>query len=456
MNKRLVIAGTNSGAGKTTVTLGLMAALRRQGMNVQGFKCGPDYIDPSYHTALTGRPSRNLDSWMLERSQLLEVMQRGMEGADIGIIEGVMGFYDGKDPESNAGSTADISMLTDSPVLLVVNCAAMARSAAAVVKGFQLLDPNVPIKGVIANNVGSEGHAELIETAVQQECGIPVVGWLKQNPDVTLPERHLGLIPALERGELDGFFEQLADAVTASFDLEQIKELAEAPPLLVPSPSLFREPEKASVVTAVAKDEAFSFYYPENLELLEQAGSRIAFFSPLKGEPLPADADGLYIGGGFPEEFTEQLAEEGTSAASISRAVENGMPVLAECGGFMYLTESITKPDGSVHPMLGLIPGKVTFTKRLAALGYRESTPDSSNALLTSPAKGHEFRYSTYEPGHESPAWHLDGRFGSGPDGFASETITAGFVHLHFGSNPELAANWVSMLQQYQSRKKSD
>lgn len=237
---RIVVAGTGSGAGKTTVTLGLMKAFADSGLRVQGFKCGPDYIDPTYHTAATGTPSRNLDSWMTSPDTVRETFIRASEGADISVIEGVMGLYDGKDPLSNTGSTAEIAMLTDSPVLLVVDVRSMARSAAAIVLGFQRLEPKLRIVGVIVNRCGSQGHYGIVKKAIEQECGIPVLGWLKRDDGLDIPERHLGLVPAVERGELEPLFQRAAELIRAGTDLDALRALADsAPPLSLPAQPLF-------------------------------------------------------------------------------------------------------------------------------------------------------------------------------------------------------------------------
>ncbi|RAT96847.1 cobyrinate a,c-diamide synthase [Brevibacillus sp. Leaf182] len=454
-SRRIVIAGTGSGAGKTTVTIGLMAALKRKGHTVQGFKCGPDYIDPTYHTAVTGRASRNLDSFMLEHEIVKEIFVRGSEGADISIIEGVMGMYDGKEATSDKGSTAEISILTGSPVLLVVNCQSMARSAAAIVKGFQLLNPQARIVGVIANKVGSEGHHKIVKAAIEQECGIPVVGYLKRENELEIPERHLGLVPSVERGELTPLFEKLADLIAETVDLEQIWELAKAEPLQA-EPTLFA-PRKASanVTIAVAKDPAFHFYYPENLELLEAYGAKLAFFSPLAGEGVPEDADGLYIGGGFPEEFAAELSQNETVKQSIRAAITKGLPTLAECGGYMFLTEAIVTTEGDSYPMVGLIPGKVTMQKKLAALGYREVRGKEGNFLLGTEeqAKGHEFHYSTYASDQQLPAaYETKGLRGTKPEGYAQDHLVAGYTHLHFGSNPDLVERWLNRCAEVAAR----
>ncbi|MGG7619164.1 cobyrinate a,c-diamide synthase [Bacillus coreaensis] len=444
--RRLVIAGTGSGVGKTTLTIGLMSAFKKKGLVVQGFKCGPDYIDPTYHTAVTGRPSRNLDSWMLNHELVKEIAVRGSKGADISIIEGVMGFYDGKSPTSNDGTTAEISVITKSPVVLVVNCASMARSAAAIVKGFQAFSDDVNIVAVIANRVGSVGHYKLVKAAVEQECGIPVIGYLKREDELTIPERHLGLIPSIERGELEPFFQKLGDFVLETIDVDKLYELALAPELVLQEEQLGRTKAK-DIRIAIARDAAFNFYYQENLELLESYGAELVEFSPLKGESLPEQIDGLYLGGGFPEEFAQELTELEEVKYSIKHAIENGLPTLAECGGFMYLTDAIETTEGESFPMVGLIPGVVKMHKNLAALGYREITGEEGNFLFQGDlgAKGHEFHYSTFHPTSKlPPAYQTKGMRGMKKEGFLTRNLVAGYTHLHFGSCTELVENWIS------------
>ena len=450
-SRRLVIAGTGSGVGKTTLTIGLMSALRKKGYTVQGFKCGPDYIDPTYHTAVTGRISRNLDSWMLNHELVKEIVIRGSEGADISIIEGVMGFFDGKNPMNNSGSTAEISLITESPVVLVVNCASMARSAAAIVKGFQEFLKEANFVGVIANRVGSEGHFKIVQTAIEQECGIPVLGFLKRDEELTIPERHLGLIPSVERGELNPFFDRLGDIVLETIDVESLYEQAKVSPLKVKE-SQFKRRQQAEVRMAVASDAAFNFYYQENLEMLEAAGSELVEFSPLKGETLPEGVDGLYIGGGFPEEFAQELAENKEVKNSIRSAIEKGLPTLAECGGFMYLTESLETTDGKNYEMVGIIPGKVKMQPKLAALGYREITAEEGNFLLEGDlrARGHEFHYSTFHPRTKfQPAYQTKGMRGYKQEGYRNGNLIAGYTHFHFGSCPELVENWIKKCKEY-------
>ncbi|MGP7817183.1 cobyrinate a,c-diamide synthase [Niallia sp. 01092] len=449
-SRRLVIAGTGSGVGKTTLTIGIMSALQKKGYTVQGFKCGPDYIDPTYHTAVTGRTSRNLDSWMLNHDMVKEIACLGSKGADISIIEGVMGFFDGKNPTNNDGTTAEISIITKSPVVLVVNCASMARSAAAIVKGFQAFLEEANIVGVIANRIGSEGHFKIVKTAIEQECNIPVIGYLKRNQDVAIPERHLGLVPSVERGELDSFFVQLGELVLETIDVEQLYELAQAPELEIVE-SQFKNKENQTVRIAVARDAAFNFYYQENLDLLKAHGAELVEFSPLKGEILPNDVAGLYIGGGFPEEFAKELSQQIAVKQSIQTAIENGLPTLAECGGFMFLTDAIETTDGEKYEMVGVIPGEVKMQTKLAALGYREVTGEEGNFLFHGnvKAKGHEFHYSTFHPKGEVPyAYQTKGMRGIKQEGYMKGNLVAGYTHFHFGSCQEMVKNWMNQCKE--------
>lgn len=449
--RRILIAGTGSGVGKTTLTIGLMSALRKKGYVVQGFKCGPDYIDPTYHTAVTGRVSRNIDSWMLKSEMVKEIVCRASIGADISIIEGVMGFFDGKNPTNNTGSTAEISIITESPVILVVNCASMARSAAAIVKGFQEFLKETNIVGVIANRVGSEGHFQIVKTAIEQECGIPVLGYLKKDQVLSMPERHLGLIPSVERGDLNSFFDQLGTKVLETIDVESLFKLADAPPLEIKE-SQFKKREKEIVRIAVARDAAFNFYYQENLDMLEAAGAKLIEFSPLKGETLPDNVDGLYIGGGFPEEFAGKLSENRNVKKSIRSAIEQSLPTLAECGGFMFLTENLETTDEKNYEMVGIIPGKVKMQSKLAALGYREITGEEGNFLLNGglTARGHEFHYSTFHSkGEIHYAYQTKGMRGMKQEGYMNNNLVAGYTHFHFGSCPGLVENWIKKCKEF-------
>ena len=453
---RFVIAGTGSGVGKTTITMGLMAALSARGLAVQGFKVGPDFIDPTYHTAVTGRPSRNLDTWMMHRNIVREIFHRGSDGADISVIEGVMGMYDGKDPLSDVGSTAEVSKLLQAPVILVVNAANMARSAAAVVLGFQRIDPTVPIAGVIVNQVGSARHYELVKAAIDQVCDLPVIGYLARQPNVDMPERHLGLIPALERGDMKGLFEALRLAVEETIDVDALIYLAQrTAPWREPISTLFSGRQRKQTVTiAVARDRAFNFYYPENIELLEWYGASIRYFRPVDGEVVPKNVDGVYIGGGFPEEFAATLAQQVHVKASFQHIVNKGVPLFAECGGFMYLTDTLTDALGTSHVMAGVIPAAVAMQKRLVALGYREVTALTDTLLLQKGecARGHEFHYSN--AAHDVDSWpyayESDGMRGNKQEGYTKGNLLAGYTHLHFASNPKMALRFVEACERFQ------
>ncbi|PWA12212.1 cobyrinic acid a,c-diamide synthase [Pueribacillus theae] len=451
--RRIVVAGTGSGVGKTTVTIGLMSALKKKGLTVQGFKCGPDYIDPSYHTAVTGRISRNIDSWMFHEDTVLDIFAYGSKEADISVIEGVMGFFDGKDPRTNKGSTAEISVLTKSPVLLIVNCASMARSAAAIVKGFQTLSDEPAIVGVIANQVGSEGHYKIVKTAIEQECGIPVIGYLKREQNIEVPERQLGLIPSIERGDLDPFFDRLGELILETVDIDKLLELSKVEPLHVNnSSSLFEKKKDPFVRIAVAKDMAFQSYYQENLEILASYGAELVYFSPLADEALPNAIDGIYIGGSLPEEFVSKLEENQIVKTSLKEAIENGVPTLAEGGGFMYLTNTIETTEKKTYGMVGIIPGNIKVESTLKAIGYREVEGQRHNFLLheNEMARGHEFHYTTFHSEQDFPyAYETKGMRGTKKEGFLKNNLVAGYTQFHFASNPKMAENWIQKCLEY-------
>ncbi|WP_310137906.1 cobyrinate a,c-diamide synthase [Paenibacillus amylolyticus] len=495
---RLIIAGTGSGAGKTTVTLGLMKALASRGLRVQGFKCGPDYIDPTYHTAVTGRASRNLDAWMTSPEYVCHTFVQAAEGQDISIIEGVMGLYDGKDPLSNTGSTAEIAMVTQTPVILVVDVRSMARSAAAIVLGFQQLEPELNIAGVIVNRCGSAGHYQIVKKAIEQMCDIPVVGWLKREDDMSIPERHLGLVPAIERGELDPLFQRTADVLSEGTDLNLLLKIAGAAPPLkfknyIPELEQRQVPEQqqnqqnteveqehqdhqehqehqkrqddqdhqARPVIAIARDAAFNFYYPDNLELLEEAGAKLTYFSPIAGEGIPADADSIYLGGGFPEEFAEAIATNKLFLEGLRQAARQHMPVFAECGGYMVLAETLTDRQGVTFNMAGIVPAHVQMQTKRAALGYREASAVQDSFLLEKGdiLRGHEFHYSTmtYRETDTIPyAYETKGMRGLKPEGYNSGHILAGYTHVHLGSNPEAAHRWVEHCRMYRQSKQKE
>ena len=375
MIARVVVAGTASGVGKTLVAAGLIGALRKRGLAVQPFKCGPDYIDPGWHGFAAGRPCRNLDPWMLGETAMRKSFVRGCEGADVAVIEGMMGLFDGARFDRSAHSSADIAAKLGAPVLLVIDIAAAARSAAATALGFARFDPALPVAAVALNRAGSEGHARGCAEAIAEVAGLPTLGWLSRSPALALPERHLGLQLAAESDRRAAVLSAATDAVAEHFDLDALLDLARsASPLAGHAPGARPVTPGNGPILAIARDAAFSFYYEDDLDLLAAEGVRLVPFSPVAGEGLPAGASGVYLGGGYPELFAPQLAANGALWREIGALHARGAPIFAECGGFMALTEALVDGDGVRHPMAGLVPGAVRMTSKLAALGYREAT----------------------------------------------------------------------------------
>jgi len=452
MTARLVIAGTHSGVGKTTIVVGLIAALRARGLSVQPFKVGPDYIDPSHHTLAAGRPCRNLDTWMVPPNRVLASFCRATRGADVAIIEGVMGLYDGLGYEAEAGSTAEVAKLLEAPVVLVLDASKMARSAGAIALGYQSYDAGVDLCGYVANRVGSEGHGLGVATSITRATGLPVLGRLPREPRLAIPERHLGLIPAVEPGRWAEVVDQARESIERHLDVDRILALA-ASTALSTGDDEAEEGEPVPVpdrpVIAVARDEAFQFTYPENLELLEAAGARIAFFSPLADHGLPEGTDGLILSGGFPELHARALARNHTMREAIRNAHARRMPIYAECGGLMYLTGSIVDQESDSHPMVGLLPGHSAMTGRLT-LGYREARADRDTWLLRAgeSIRGHEFHYSTWvdRPADLPAALRVATRDDEAPyrpEGASLGNLWASYIHLHFEGRPELASRFV-------------
>jgi len=448
---RVVIAGTHSGVGKTSVAVGIMAALSRAGWDVRPFKVGPDYIDPGFHTAACGATSWSLDSWMLGEEGLRESFVRGARGSGkaIAVIEGMMGLHDSADPMSDRGSTAEVARLLNAPVILVIDGSGIARSAGALVEGYRGFDGRVRLAGVLANRVAGEGHAAYLRPAIES-LGVAFLGWLPENGRISLPERHLGLVMPAEQADLTGIVDELASWVEGSVDVFGIAAAAEAAPRiggagggLQPRQSAQRIGNEVRARVAVARDEAFCFYYPENLALLEEAGAELVFFSPLRDSGLPAAVDGLYLGGGYPEIHAGALSANRLCREALARRIGEGLPTFAECGGFMYLCESLVTCDGECYPMAGAVPGAVRMEPRIQAIGYREAIFARDNPLgwAGTRARGHEFRYSRLEGG--TPADRAAFRIGDESVGYGNETLLASYVHLHFGSNPGMARSFV-------------
>lgn len=444
---RLVIAGTHSGAGKTTVTAGLLAALWKRGLSVQPFKVGPDYIDTGYHAVAAGRMSYNLDLWMMPATNILQLFRHGMDGMDIGIIEGVMGLYDGvgSTPE---GSTAEIAKLLQAPVVLVVNAGGMSASAAAQVLGYKTFDRSLRLAGVIVNNVGSERHYKLVKEAVESYTGIPALGFLPRDRSVELPSRHLGLLPAEEMERHAEIIEKAAGLAREWIDLDRVIALGRsAGPLPPASPFTFER--GGPVRIAVARDESFSFYYRGTLELLAAMGAELCCFSPMKDAGLPESIDGLYLGGGFPEMFAGDLAANRSLLDDINRKLKDGLYCYAECGGFMYLTESITTKNGEKNPMAGFFDGHTVMTDRLQRFGYVdiEFTGDNVLGKAGQIARGHEFHHSLVEGITYPPTYLVKSTLSGGQwrCGYRRANTLAAYAHIDFWGYPELARHFLDL-----------
>ena len=432
---RIVVAGTHSGVGKTTIASGLMAALRAKGQEVAPFKVGPDFIDPSYHTLAAGRPGRNLDAFLSGPELIGPLFAHGARDADIAIVEGVMGLFDGKSGGGELASTAHVAKLLDAPVVLVVDARAMARSVAAVVHGYKTFDPQLKVSGVVLNRVGSRTHENMLRDALKP-LHVPVLGVIRRDGNIQTPDRHLGLVPVAERrAEARRSLDALGTVISDSLNLDKVLRLARTPePLKAepwsPAPAEANPEDRIGV--AVAAGPSFSFLYRENMELLEAAGAEVLNFDPTSDEALPAGTDALYLGGGFPETYAEALSANVTMRESVRGFARSGQPVVAECGGLLYLAREL---DG--HPMCGVLDATASMTGTLT-LGYREAlaSADSPLAAAGAEVRGHEFHYSTVEPGAGGcPAWDLVGR---GPEGFVAGGVHASYLHTHWAATPEL------------------
>lgn len=450
---RLVVAATQSGAGKTTIVTGLLAALRQKGLKVQSFKAGPDYIDPGYHALASGQPAHNLDSWLVPKEILPEILAAEAGDADIAIVEGVMGLYDGG--RQGISSTAEIAKIIKAPVLLVIDAKSMGASAAAIAKGFREYDHSVQLAGVILNRLGSDTHEAMIREAMAG-IDMPVYGALRRNDDLKMPERHLGLVPVEENKERE-LIDRMGKAAAAQLDLDKMLALARSADSLE---------LKARAVTGkqydcrigVAKDEAFSFYYPASLKVLAQLGAEIVPFSPLHDNELP-EVDGIFIGGGFPEMFAGQLAGNLAMREAIRQAAADGMPILAECGGYMYLMDSLQDFAGKVHKMAGVFPGQAVMTEKLQMVGYVEAELQQDCLLgnAGTKLKGHEFHFSKEsEPVRDDSAPLVFRKLRNNSEyaaGQQTRNVLGSYLHLHFAGCPEAAESFVRQCAAYREKR---
>jgi cobyrinic acid a,c-diamide synthase len=435
MIPRLVIAGVSSGVGKTTIAVGLAAAFRARGLSVRTFKCGPDYLDPTYHARATGRSSPNLDGWMMGKDAVMSTFARASKDADLAIVEGMMGLFDGASPNDDAGSTAEIAKWLCAPVLLVVDASGLARSIAAIAAGFCAFDPELSVMGIAANRIGGRAHLDLLRDARPSP---PILGGLTAEAALAFPERHLGLRAADRATVPDALFSVLADRVEASFDLDAILAIAKRAPRGPEDAPAPRPPPRRSCRIGVAYDEAFHFYYPDNLDRLEDHGAELVRFSPIADPVLP-DIDGLLLGGGYPELFAEALSRNASMQRAIAELAARGRPIYAECGGLMYLAEAIRTIDGVRHPMVGLVRGEAVMAPHLMALGYVEieTKVDSVLGPRGLSFRGHQFRWSTLE-GEGAVANAFE-------DGYQPmKNVLASYVHAHWASNARIPAAFVA------------
>ena len=457
--KSIIIAAPVSGSGKTTVTIGLMECLKRRGLKVAPFKVGPDFIDPGYHRVVTGRPSLNLDGWICSAQTVQEIFAHHSAAADIAVIEGVMGLFDGISGRSDEGSTAQIARLTGSTVFLVVDAKGFARSIAALIKGFAEFDPEVRIGGVIFNNVSSENHARILTEAVESAVpSIRVVGSIQRDSRLHIPSRHLGLLTAEENELSDMYLDHLVEVIRSSVDLGMIWAIAGAGDVF-DLPEL-KAPAAAVVKIAVARDRAFCFVYESNLEILRAAGAELVEFSPLADSALPDGISGIYLPGGYPEAYADELSANCSMKGAIKGAIDAGMPTYAECGGFIYLTAGVavnSETERTLKEFIGIFPVATTMLRKRKALGYREIKLRSDSILgrKGAIARGHEFHYSQADEmpaGIERLYQVSKGQNDLGTEGYRYKNCVASYIHLHFGSNPGMAAAFVAGCRKFKGK----
>lgn len=443
-----VIAGTNSGVGKTVIALGIMEALRRRGLTVQPFKAGPDYIDPGYHSAILKRPSYNLDTWMMGQRAVRKTFLEKMDDASIGVIEGVMGLFDGNGA-SEEGSTAHLSKVLKIPVLLVIDSSKASRSIGAVVKGFKEFDNKVDIRWAVFNRVGSQRHFDIIKSSMP--AGIKTLGYIPRDAGLTVPERHLGLLTQGEfkKGGWKKFVDKASSIIEANIDLSPFMK-----DIRPPQPVKAKRTRTAKTVKiAIALDNAFSFYYRENLEILEGLGAELLFFSPLKDKRLPKGASGVYIGGGYPELHAKRLAQNSSLRDEIKALARRGMPIFAECGGLMYLGEKMRDSRGSSFEGVGLFPIETEMLGARAALGYREAVVRQGCPFIKEGAvlRGHEYHYSKVSKAASGikKAFTIKKNGVDSAEGFIYRNALATYIHIHFASNPAFAGGLVRLCENF-------
>lgn len=445
--KGFAVCGTGSGVGKTTISAGLMAALRKRGLRVQPFKCGPDFIDPGHHARVCGRPSHNLDTWLLSSDRNREIFVAACNGADVAILEGMMGLFDGVRGKGEQGSSAEVAKLLGLPTLLVVDASSAARSVAAVVHGFRSFDPQLRVAGVILNRVAGHNHARMLVEAVQALDPTLPVGWIPADQQIGLRERHLGLQTAEESSWTDSAADRLVSLIEAGVPLDQLLENCNIDP--IPQKQEADSPRSRVARIGVARDRAFCFYYEAALAELRRHGAELVEFSPLSDSKLPNDLDGLYFGGGYPELFVEVLSSNTPFLADLRRFAERGHPIYGECGGLMFLGRQLRTRDGRQWPMANLLSLSVEMTEELVHFGYAEIRfVHDGFAEKGTCLHGHSFHYSCIvDAGNvEKKAvvhYSLSGE--SCEEGFASGNVFGSYIHLHFAAAPLVAKRFIAM-----------
>ena len=465
--KKICIAGTQSGVGKTTVTMAVLALLAKK-MRVQPFKVGPDYIDPMFHSLITGQKSRNLDSYLMPPEAVKYLFERNTINKDIAVIEGVMGLFDGAEIGSDIGTTASIAKQTDTPIILIVDGSKIAGSIAAIVKGFEQFDCKLRIVGAILNNVSSEHHYRILKEAIELYTEVEPLGYLIKDLNIELPERHLGLVPTEELSELEKKIDYLAQMASNTIDIKRILQLAEPDKQIdkevqaVINNNFVPQIAESKLRIAYAKDQAFHFYYEDNLEYLKKAGVELIPFSPLHDRKLPEDIQGLIIGGGFPEIFAKELSQNTTMKKSVLQALEKGLPYYVECGGLMYLCKELYDLDNEKHDMVDWFEGNTRMQKRLQRFGYAKVTLDQK-CLFGSEGDTiyvHEFHRSKAEL-NEKTCFNLckikQGKvIKEWTCGFVKGAGIGSYAHIHFYSNLKFADSFVNYCQQYKSKEESN
>jgi len=444
-----VVAGAASSSGKTVMTLGFMEALRRRGLVVQPFKAGPDFIDPGHHAALLKRPSYNLDGWMMGEKGVRDTFYRNIKSSDIGVVEGVMGLFDGKDGEE--GSTAELSKFLKLPVILVLDASKTSRSIGAAVLGFESFDPKVDMRWVIFNKTGSPAHCKALKDAVRPDSKIKVLGCIPRDETLKIPSRHLGLVTTedISKGAWGRLVRRSAKIIEENIDVDGfLRDLRRRGKVRPPDRPTPVRAARHAVRIAVAKDRAFCFYYKENLEALESLGARLVYFSPLKDKSLPKSINGIYIGGGYPELYGPELQTNITLRKEIKALAKKGTPIFAECGGLMYLGKNITDKEGVRYELCGVFPWTTRMLTRRKALGYREVSVSPCPVLPGGGViRGHEYHYS--EISRTSGVKNIfsfrdrDGKIVR--EGYLYKNTLASYVHVHFASNPAFAEGFVRM-----------